>query len=172
MSARLRIGWIGAGRMGAALARRLLAAGHDVAVYNRTRAKAEALGRRGAKVVDALADLAGRDVVFTMVSASADLSEVTLGDGGLLTARTGVPGASVDSSTVVDGGLGAGARARSRARHQLPRGAGQRQPEGGARPGRLTLVVSGPREAYDEVGPAGCSAAASRTSARTRSRDW
>jgi 3-hydroxyisobutyrate dehydrogenase-like beta-hydroxyacid dehydrogenase len=37
------IGWIGAGRMGAAMARRLLAAGHDVAIYNRTASKAEAL---------------------------------------------------------------------------------------------------------------------------------
>ena len=42
-----RIGWIGTGRMGAALARRLLEAGHDVAVYNRTRSKAEALGEPG-----------------------------------------------------------------------------------------------------------------------------
>ena len=61
----LRIGWIGAGRMGAALATRLLEAGHDVAVYNRTRSKAEALA--GALVVDSPAELADRDIVFTMV---------------------------------------------------------------------------------------------------------
>ncbi len=40
------VGWIGAGRMGYAMARRLLHAGADVAVYNRTRAKAETLRRR------------------------------------------------------------------------------------------------------------------------------
>ena len=47
-----RIGWIGTGRMGAALVIRLLEAGADVAVYNRTRAKAEALAGAGATVVD------------------------------------------------------------------------------------------------------------------------
>ncbi|HMK69301.1 MAG TPA: NAD(P)-binding domain-containing protein, partial [Stellaceae bacterium] len=44
-----RIGWIGAGRMGAAIAERLLAAGNKLAVYNRTRAKAEPLVARGAR---------------------------------------------------------------------------------------------------------------------------
>ena len=81
-----RIGWIGVGRMGFALAGRLLDAGHDVAVYNRTRAKAEPLAERGAKVVDAPIDLADRDVVFIMVSAPSDLADVTTGEGGLLTA--------------------------------------------------------------------------------------
>ena len=43
-----RLGWLGIGRMGEALARRLLAADCDVAVYNRTRAKAEPLEAYGA----------------------------------------------------------------------------------------------------------------------------
>ena len=46
------VGWIGAGRMGFQLAKRLLAAGYDVAVYNRTRAKAEPLTEFGASIVD------------------------------------------------------------------------------------------------------------------------
>ncbi|HSD76817.1 MAG TPA: NAD(P)-binding domain-containing protein, partial [Solirubrobacteraceae bacterium] len=58
-----RLGWIGTGRMGYALASRLLEAGHDVAVYNRTRAKAEPLAELGAVVVDRPADLADRDIV-------------------------------------------------------------------------------------------------------------
>ncbi|MET7496547.1 NAD(P)-binding domain-containing protein [Streptomyces sp900116325] len=74
---RPRIGWVGAGRMGFQLAARLLDAGHGVAVYNRTRSKAERLAERGATVVDRPADLSDRDVVFTMVSASADLEAVT-----------------------------------------------------------------------------------------------
>ena len=52
ISAKPTIGWIGAGRMGFQLATRLLEAGHDVTVYNRTRAKAEPLVALGAKVVD------------------------------------------------------------------------------------------------------------------------
>ncbi|HEY4018947.1 MAG TPA: NAD(P)-binding domain-containing protein, partial [Pseudonocardiaceae bacterium] len=78
----VRVGWIGIGRMGAALVHRLLEAGHDVAVYNRTRSKTDAVARRGAKVVDAPVDLAEYDVVFTMVSDSADLTQVTSGEGG------------------------------------------------------------------------------------------
>src|SRR5205085_1485514 len=61
-----RIGWIGTGRMGAQLVRRLLDAGCDVAVWNRTRAKAEPLAQHGATIVESPADLAGRDIVFTM----------------------------------------------------------------------------------------------------------
>src|SRR6266568_1960765 len=95
-----RVGWIGTGRMGAALVHRLLDAGFDVAVYNRTRSKVEALARRGCKVVDTPADLADRDVVFIMVSGSADLTHVTTGDGGVLTHQDAVPRILVDSSTV------------------------------------------------------------------------
>ena len=48
-----KVGWVGIGRMGSALATRLLDAGVDLSVYNRTRSKAEALEPLGAKVVDA-----------------------------------------------------------------------------------------------------------------------
>ena len=60
-----RVGWIGTGRMGSALAERLLASGVDLWVYNRTRSKAEPLVAKGAKIVDSPADLAERDIVFT-----------------------------------------------------------------------------------------------------------
>ena len=54
-----KIGWIGMGRMGYPMAERLLKAGYDVSVWNRTRAKAEPLAKHGGKVVDKLSDLAG-----------------------------------------------------------------------------------------------------------------
>jgi 3-hydroxyisobutyrate dehydrogenase-like beta-hydroxyacid dehydrogenase len=54
---RPRIGWIGAGRMGYQLASRLLGAGHDVAVYNRTRAKAEPLADMGGHTEEDFATL-------------------------------------------------------------------------------------------------------------------
>jgi 3-hydroxyisobutyrate dehydrogenase len=66
------LGWVGIGRMGYALVSRLLDAGHDVAVYNRTRSKAEPLAERGATIVDTPAELADRDIVFTMVGGPAD----------------------------------------------------------------------------------------------------
>ena len=91
------VGWIGAGRMGAAMARRLLAAGHGVHVWNRTRGKAEALA--GARVADAVVDLAGLAVVFTTVADDASLLRVTLGEDGLLRGPVS-PRYLVDASTV------------------------------------------------------------------------
>src|ERR1035437_5905465 len=95
-----RIGWIGAGRMGLQMASRLLDAGHDVAIYNRTAAKAAPIISRGAVAVDQPADLADRDVVFTMVSGSDDLLQVTTGAHGVLTAPGHSPALLVDFSTV------------------------------------------------------------------------
>ncbi len=94
------IGWIGMGRMGYPMAERLLKAGHDVAVYNRTRSKAEPLAKRGARIVDAPADLARSAVLFTMVSTSDDLKHVLLGENGLLAGRQGAPGVVVDCSSI------------------------------------------------------------------------
>jgi 3-hydroxyisobutyrate dehydrogenase len=96
----LKVGWVGTGRMGLPLARRLLVAGVPVSVWNRTRAKAEPLAAEGATVVERIADLAGCDVVFTMVAASADLEEVVLGPTGLLSDGVRRPDVIIDCSTV------------------------------------------------------------------------
>src|SRR5689334_14291790 len=88
----LTVGWIGAGRMGAAMAIRLARAGVSTTVWNRTRSKAEATAAYGSLVADELADLRDRDVVFTMVSTPADLEQVLLGEGGLLAGPLPTPG--------------------------------------------------------------------------------
>ena len=95
-----RIGWIGVGNMGRQLVSRLLEAGCDVAVFNRTRAKAEALTEIGATVADTPADLADREIVFTVVSGPDDFIQVTTGPGGLLTAAGRAPRVLVDCSTI------------------------------------------------------------------------
>lgn len=147
-----RLGWIGTGRMGSALAGRLLDAGHELAVYNRTRTKAESLAERGASVVDTVADLADRDVVFTTVSASADLAEVVLGEGGLLSRPDVAPGVIVDSSTVsaeVSAQVRSAAALRGTALIAAPvSGNGN-----AAAAGRLSVVASGPPEAFERVRP-------------------
>lgn len=145
------VGWIGTGRMGYQLALRLLRAGNDVAVYNRTKAKAEPLAASGAKIVDRPVDLADRDVVFIMVAADRDLEAVLAGDGGLLTG-TQAPDIIVDSSTVspqvsaearaVAGGAGAEFLAAPVSGNPKVIAAG-----------KLTVAVSGPREAFDAVAP-------------------
>src|SRR5260370_9670081 len=88
-----RVGWIGTGRMGSALAVRLVRAGYDVAVHNRTRAKAAALGEAGAPVVDTITALAGRGIAFVIVApdaafASAAAEGLAPGPPGLLLASS------------------------------------------------------------------------------------
>jgi 3-hydroxyisobutyrate dehydrogenase-like beta-hydroxyacid dehydrogenase len=149
---RPRIGWIGAGRMGFQLAAQLLDAGHDVAVYNRTRAKAEPLAERGATIVERPVDLADRDVVFIMVSASADLEAVTTGPGGVLTSPDAAPGALIDSSTV---STQVSALIRNEA---AKRGTDFLAAPVSGNPkviaaGKLTVAVSGSREVFDQVEP-------------------
>jgi 3-hydroxyisobutyrate dehydrogenase len=95
-----KIGWIGMGRMGFPMAERLLKAGHDVSIWNRTRSKAEPLAAKGGKVVDKLADLAGMDVVFSIVSTGKDLDEVYFGKDGVVAGRNAVPKIFVDCSTI------------------------------------------------------------------------
>src|ERR1017187_4315912 len=94
------LGWLGTGRMGGAPGGlRMLARGCDVSDYNRTRAKAEVLAARGAKVVDSAADLAGADIVFVTVGSSQDLIDAVLGPDGLLHGCA-APAIVVDCSTV------------------------------------------------------------------------
>jgi len=94
-----KIGWIGMGRMGAPMAERLVKAGHDVAVWNRTKAKAEPLAKLGAKVVDRLADLASVEILFSIVATGKDVEEVLLGKDGVASGGK-VPPVVVDCSTI------------------------------------------------------------------------
>jgi 3-hydroxyisobutyrate dehydrogenase-like beta-hydroxyacid dehydrogenase len=145
------VGWIGTGRMGAAMATRLARAGVDLHVWNRTRSKAEALAEHGATVVDAIADLAGREVVFTMVSSDADLEHVLVGEGGLLT-HGSVPAIVVDTSTV-----STEASARMREACAAVGTEFLASPVSGngkvVGSGKLTLVCSGKEDVFDRVHP-------------------
>jgi 3-hydroxyisobutyrate dehydrogenase-like beta-hydroxyacid dehydrogenase len=148
----LRLGWIGAGRMGFALASRLLAAGHDVAVWNRTRAKAEPLAEQGATVVDSPADLADRDIVFTMVGGDRDFQQVVIGDGGLLSRDGAAPRVLVDSTTISPGAsqvVRDAAEGRGTAVLAAPVSGNPKV----VAAGKLTIVASGPREAFDLAEP-------------------
>src|SRR6201999_3526669 len=96
-----RIGWIGMGRMGFPMAERLLKAGHDVSIWNRTKSKAEPLAKSGGKIVDKLSELAGCDVVFSIVATGKDVEEVYFGDHGVTHGRnSGLPKVFVDCSTI------------------------------------------------------------------------
>jgi len=147
-----KLGWIGTGRMGFSMAARLLKHGAALAAYNRTRSKAEPLAALGGEIVDRPVELAGRDIVFTMVSASPDLIQVLGGKDGLLTAKGKAPRIVIDCSTVSEE-----ASAEARALAEAAGAAFLAAPVSGnakvVKVGRLSLVVSGPEAAYAEAAP-------------------
>jgi len=95
-----KIGWIGMGRMGFPMAERLLRAGYDVSIWNRTRAKAEPLAKEGGKIVDRVSELAGVDVLFSIVSTGKDLEEIYFGKEGLAVGNGKLPPVFVHCSTI------------------------------------------------------------------------
>jgi 3-hydroxyisobutyrate dehydrogenase len=95
-----KVGWIGMGRMGYPMAERLLKAGYDVSIWNRTKSKAEPLAKIGGKIVDKPSDLAGMDVVFSIVAEGKDVEEVYFGNNGVLSGNGKAPGVFVDCSTI------------------------------------------------------------------------
>jgi 3-hydroxyisobutyrate dehydrogenase len=145
------IGWIGLGRMGEAMVKRLLKAGHGVSVWNRTASKAEPLKEYGATVVASKQDLASCDAVFTMVSTTDDLKEVLFGTGGLC-AGSAKPKVVVDSSSISQEGS-----AEIRAQLEAMGVAYLCTPVSGnakvAKAGKLLTVSSGPKALFDEVQP-------------------
>ena len=152
MSSGARIGWIGIGRMGYAMAERLAKAGADLTVWNRTRSKAEPLAGYGAKIAASLAELADCEIVFCMVSTWDDVKEVVAGPGGLLSDAARAPKLLIECSSISLEGSG-----------ELRSLLGKRGIELLAAPvsgnakvikaGRLSFVCSGPKSAYERALP-------------------
>ena len=148
-----KLGWIGVGRMGYQMAERLLKAGYDVSIWNRTKSKAEPLAALGGKVVDNPADLAGVDVLFTIVSTGPDLEEIYFGKNGIVTnAKGALPKIFVDCSTIaVEDSQKIGARLKERGIEFVA------SPVSGnghvIKAGKLSAVVSGPEAAAKAVMP-------------------
>ena len=80
----MKVGFIGLGRMGAAMAGNLLRAGHDLTVYNRTPSKAQALIDRGARLAARVADACRGDAVITMLADDDAVEGVVFGEEGVL----------------------------------------------------------------------------------------
>jgi 3-hydroxyisobutyrate dehydrogenase len=145
------VGWIGIGRMGYAMAERLIKAGTPLHIWNRTRAKAEPLAKLGAVVRDRPADLAGVDVLFTMVSTGADVAAVLFGKDGV-TAAGKAPRIVVDCSSI---SIEDSADIRDRLA-TLGASAIAAPVSGNAKvikANQLSAVASGPKAAFDEVKP-------------------
>jgi 3-hydroxyisobutyrate dehydrogenase len=147
-----KLGWIGTGRMGYRLAERLLDAGCDLAVYNRTRLKAEPLAAKGGKLVDAPGELADRDIVFSIVSGDDDFRAVTIGPEGVLAQEGAAPQILIDSTTISAETSAEVRRLGERAGTKLLAAPVSGNPNV-VRSGKLTLVVSGPEDAWSTAQP-------------------
>jgi 3-hydroxyisobutyrate dehydrogenase len=147
----LSVGWIGMGRMGYPMAERLVKAGYSVKVWNRTKSKAEPLAEKGATLVDSPADLAGVNVLCTMVSTGKDVEALYFGEGGVLTGDK-TPGIFIDFSSI-------GVDHSAQLRNQLSDRGAQFlcSPVSGngkcVKAGKLSSVVSGPKAVFDTVKP-------------------
>lgn len=145
------IGWIGLGRMGEAMVKRLLKAGHGVSVWNRTRSKAEPLAEYGAAIAGSRQELAACEVVFTMVSTTDDLKQVLFGDGGLVAGQQ-KPKVVVDCSSISQEGS-----AEIRAQLEAMGVDYLCTPVSGnakvAKAGKLLMVSSGPKALYAQAEP-------------------
>jgi len=142
-----KLGWIGAGRMGYAMAERLAKGGCDIAVWNRTKEKAQPLEKYGAKVVNELEELSTKDILFVMVSTIDDVKEVI----GKALAK-GKPKMIVECSSIsLEGSAELRQMLKAKGIEYLA------APVSGnakvIKAGKLTFVVSGPKPAYEKAKP-------------------
>jgi 3-hydroxyisobutyrate dehydrogenase len=137
--------------MGYAMAERLAKGGCDIAVWNRTKAKADPLAKYGAKVVNQLEELSTRDILFCMVSTYDDVKEV-LGRALASGSKGGKPKMVVECSSISLEGSAELRKILEEKRIQY-----LAAPVSGnakvIKAGKLTFVVSGPKAAYDLARP-------------------
>ena len=147
----MKVGFIGLGRMGAGMAARLLEAGHELTIYNRTRSREQPLLAKGARAAVDIADASRADAVFTMLADDIALENVVYGDGGML---AHLPSGAIHISAST---ISVALSDRLTADHA---GLGQRfvaapvfgRPEVAAA-GRLFVVAAGASDAIERAGP-------------------
>ena len=146
------LGFIGIGVMGHSMAGHLLDAGYEVHVYNRTKAKTDALVARGAIWEDSPAEIARKcDVVFSMVGFPKDVEETYLGDNGLV--ANAKAGALLIDMTTSSPNLARKIYEAGKARGIGVLDAPVTGGDKGAREATLTIFVGGDKENFDAVKP-------------------
>ena len=147
-----KIGFIGVGIMGKSMVRNLRKAGYEVAIYTRTKAKAEDVIAEGAVWCDTAAECAkGRDVVITIVGYPKDVEEVYFGDNGII--------ANADPGTYVIDMTTTSPRVAVRIWEEAEK-AGLHAVDApvtggdtGAKAGTLTILAGGKKEDFDACVP-------------------
>lgn len=152
MTALKKVGFIGTGIMGAAMAGHLMDAGFEVSVYNRTKSKAQGLIERGARWCETVGECAkGQDVVITIVGYPKDVEQVYLGAGGIIeSAKEGAYLVDMTtSSPILAEKIFTVAKTKKLHAVDAPVTGG----DVGAKNGTLTILVGGEEEAFDALQP-------------------
>lgn len=148
----MKVGVVGLGRMGQAIARRVLGGGHDVVAYNRSPEKATAVATAGARVAASIAGACeARDVVITMLADDSALDEVALGEGGV---RESLSAGAIHLAMGTHGvaAVRALAEAHARAKQVLVVAPVLGRPDVAAA-GQLGIIVAGPADAVARCRP-------------------
>lgn len=148
----MKIGFIGTGVMGKSIVKHFLAAGHDVAVYNRTKSKTDELVANGATWQGTPAEVAAAsEVIFSMVGYPSDVEEIYYGTNGIFSAAvTGKLLVDLTTSTpTLAEKIYQTAKANGAAALDAPVSGGDL----GAQNGTLTIMVGGDQATYDQVIP-------------------
>jgi 3-hydroxyisobutyrate dehydrogenase len=146
------IGWIGTGVMGRSMCKRILEAGYEVNVFNRTRTKADALVESGANWCSSPGEVAGKsDIIFTIVGYPEDVESVILGEGGVLDQAE--PGSVIIDMTTSTPSLAEEIYSRAKDIGVYSLDAPVSGGDIGAREGTLAIMTGGDREVFDRVKP-------------------
>jgi len=144
----MKVGFIGLGRMGAAMAANVLKAGHEVTVYNRSPGKTQALAALGARVADRIADTCRGDAIITMLANDDAVHGVVFDEGGVLaSAAAGTVHISMSTIGVALSARLASAHAAARQRYIAAPVFGRPDAAAAA---QLYIAAAGERAAVDD----------------------
>jgi len=148
----MKVGFIGLGAMGSAMARRLIEAGHELTVYNRTRSRAEELGKLGAQAANTPGEAArGVEAVFTMLADDHALEEMVFGKDGVLSQLQ--PSKAHISLSTISVALSRRLAAAHGQRHQAYLSAPVFGRPDAAAAAKLFIVVAGPKDQIGKCQP-------------------
>lgn len=147
-----KVGWIGTGVMGRSMSMHLLKAGHEIHVYNRTKAKADDLVKEGAVWCENPAEVAQKsDYIFTIVGYPQDVEETILGEKGVLSAAQ--EGSYLIDMTTSTPSLAEEISREAKSRNIYSLDAPVSGGDIGAQKGSLAIMVGGEKAAFDKIKP-------------------
>ena len=152
MSRKAKVGFVGTGVMGKSIVKHLLAAGHEVSIYTRTKEKAKDLLDLGAKWAESPGEVAVQvEVIFTMVGYPSDVEEIYYGDTGIF--ENGKPDLIAIDLTTSTPTLAIDLYKKAQALGMSSLDAPVSGGDVGAKSGKLSIMVGGDKDVFDKIQP-------------------